>query len=86
MNCPEGMMGNIPIIYSAYCGHYESEKAMRSWKERLLSWPWNPWVKEKTIQMFVPDMYKIKKAKGWYILMHTSYKSEVNNYVSDAMS
>lgn len=29
----------------------------RSWRERLFSWPWKPWVAEKTIVMQVPDKH-----------------------------
>ena len=32
---------------------------IRSWKERLWSWPWKPWEKEKVIQVPDPSIYMI---------------------------
>lgn len=40
---------------SVYCTVSEERVVRRTWKERLLSWPWKPWVAEKTIFIQVPD-------------------------------
>jgi len=40
----------------------------RTWEERLLSWPWQPWVGTKGVMMEVPRAPKVQA--GGRILMH----------------
>jgi hypothetical protein len=71
-----GMMGSIfgtEIIESIYSiGKIGTEPKIvnRTWKERLFSRPWKPWVKTKTIQVDVlgPVMYQV----GNKFLVHPS--------------
>jgi hypothetical protein len=43
------------IIECPLCTVTEQRPARRSWRERLLSWPWRPWVAAKEISVKVPD-------------------------------
>jgi len=36
----------------------EPRQVLRSWRERLLGWPWRPWRREKTIQVPSNQIYK----------------------------
>jgi hypothetical protein len=35
-----------------------------TWQERLLSWPWRPWIKFKSIKIPDPKVYKIRAKNG----------------------
>jgi hypothetical protein len=43
------------IIECPLCTAIEQRQMRRSWRERLLSWPWRPWVATKEISVEVPD-------------------------------
>lgn len=45
----------IEILTSPYLTEPESRVVARTWRERLGSWPWRPWVREKTIVVQVPS-------------------------------
>jgi hypothetical protein len=47
----------IRIIECPLCTVTEQRPARRSWRERLLSWPWRPWVAAKEISVEVPDLH-----------------------------
>ena len=46
------MLG-FPIITSPYLADTERRIVNRPWRERLLTWPWRPWVPHKTISVTV---------------------------------
>jgi len=43
------------IVESTELTITESEIVPRTWRERLFSWPWRPWVKTKLIVRTMPD-------------------------------
>jgi hypothetical protein len=43
------------IIECPLCTITEQCLARRSWRERLLSWPWRPWVATRMVDIEVPD-------------------------------
>jgi hypothetical protein len=43
------------IIECPVCTVTEQRLARRSWRERLLSWPWRPWQATKHVSVEVPD-------------------------------
>jgi DNA-directed RNA polymerase subunit RPC12/RpoP len=71
---------NQGYIGCGYCGMniqysphtYTYKTVNRSWKERLLTWPWRPWIKTKTIKE--PGIYQM----GNTIIAHTSYQGEID--------
>jgi len=50
-------LGSIRLIESVWCTVSEERAIRRTWRERLLSWPWRPWVAEKTIVVQIPDKH-----------------------------
>jgi hypothetical protein len=63
------------IYYSSYCGNLKNIK--RTWKERLFTLPWNPWIKTKIY--IEPTIYKI----GDNFVAHISYKSKIERILHD---
>ena len=53
----------------------------RSWKERLFSLPWRPWITHKTIQVpnYKPAMFRV----GDMIIYHPALKKSIENSVID---
>ncbi len=49
----------IQIITDPYVSDYDQVR--RTWRERLFSWPWQPFVKFKTV--YSPKYYKIEGNK-----------------------
>jgi len=49
------MHRQIKIVPSPELGDLEDKDVTRTWKERLFSWPWEPWKVMKTVQVFVPS-------------------------------
>jgi hypothetical protein len=45
------------IIECPLCTVTEQRLARRSWRERLLSWPWRPWVATEQVSVEVPDLW-----------------------------
>lgn len=43
------------IIESIHCTVPEEQVTRRSWRERLLSWPWRPWITERRVVVQVPS-------------------------------
>ena len=52
---------------------YEVQIIKRSWRERLWSWPWRPWVVTKVFHK--PAMYQI----GNTIVAHPSLMSQIRD-------
>ena len=44
---------HVPIIETPYA--IEHKEVKRTWRERLFSWPWCPWVKTKIVEQ--PAIY-----------------------------
>ena len=57
------------IITSVHC--YEVQSIKRTWRERLWSWPWRPWVTFKTFHK--PVAYRM----GNQIVCHPAMLSEI---------
>ena len=51
------------------------EVVRRSWRERLLSRPWNPWIATKTIEVpnYAPAIFRV----GNTILYHPSLREQL---------
>lgn len=45
----------ITLLESEFFTIPKKQIVNRSWRERLLSWPWRPWITEKEIEIRVPD-------------------------------
>lgn len=73
------LMG-YPVIYSVYCGTYEDKIVPRTWRERLLSRPWRPWEKTKTVNEFVPNVLMVGSPP--IIVAHPSLKDAVEAEVA----
>lgn len=60
------------------------EKFKRSWKERLFSRPWTPWVTEKTIMVpnYKPAIYRV----GDKIVYHPALEDRVRAIVANDMN
>ena len=71
------LLSNIPslphVYYSPNCVIHKTVK--RTWKERLFTFPWNPWLATKIC--FEPTIYKI----GNDFVAHTSYKNKMEEYL-----
>jgi hypothetical protein len=50
-----GIPLGLHVMESVHLTQTEEREVKRSWRERLLSWPWCPWRSHKTISVEVPD-------------------------------
>lgn len=55
------------------------EKVKRTWKERLFTLPWKPWITHKTIQVpnYKPAMYRL----GNQIIYHPALKEQIRKSI-----
>ncbi len=37
----------------------EPKTVQRTWKERLLTWPWRPWITTKVVPTHIPAAYRV---------------------------
>lgn len=68
-------VASVPIILSSHACDPEYELVKRTWKERLLSRPWNPRRKFKQVMVALnPQMYRMRNpiSGGDVIIAHTS--------------
>lgn len=70
-------------IYATERDGDRPEKFKRSWKERLFSRPWTPWVAEKTIMVpnYKPAIYRV----GDKIVYHPALEDRVRAIVASEM-
>lgn len=70
-------------IYATERDGDRPEKRRRSWKERLFSRPWTPWVAEKTIMVpnYKPAIYRV----GDRIIYHPALEDRVRAIVANDM-
>jgi hypothetical protein len=54
-------------------------------KERLLSWPWRPWITTKTVIDIVPSD-KILKMPNGTLIVHPLTLSRLRNNINDSRS
>lgn len=57
------------IITSCYISDYDSIE--RSWKERLFTLPWRPWLKTRSV--YSPKIYKL--ANGDILCSHRTFQN-----------
>ena len=57
-------------------------QARRTWGERLLSWPWRPWQRTKTVIPVVPDTRVLRM--GNRIVCHPAMAEEVRRQIQSA--
>lgn len=50
-------LAGIPIVFSEYAGTYADVTVKRGWRERLLTRPWRPLARTKTISEFKPGIF-----------------------------
>jgi len=63
-------MNGIPVILSESLTQAgEPQQVRYSWRQRLLSWPWRPWVATYTVIPQVPYRGAMQMASG-RLLMH----------------
>jgi hypothetical protein len=60
--------------------------APRSWRERLFSWPWRPWVATKPVPRFMPRKDAILLADGRLVMHPTTYRALQENVEHNARS
>lgn len=62
----------IPIIEFDHLYTEQRRTVLLTWKERLWSWPWRPWIKTREIMIHVPDpnVYRIRGLSGWTFVCH----------------
>jgi len=73
-------LGSIRVIFTAHC--VQKETMRRTWKERILSSPWRPWVAIKEID--APAMYLITPSiEEQYIVCHPAMKEKLLEVLSD---
>lgn len=68
---------NKPIIETVYLTI--TKTAVRTWKERFLSWPWRPWQKLRIWQEPDPNVYVTKDA----IICHPAIAQKLREQVAD---
>ena len=61
---------NFRLITSEAMVDTKLETAPRNWRERLLSWPWQPWVKTKQVQVYVPRQDYVVNERSGTIICH----------------
>lgn len=49
------MFNDYPIITSVHLVTSHEQVIQLNWRERLLSWPWKPWIKTKVVIVQIPD-------------------------------
>lgn len=79
----------IPVIETPYA--VTSEEVDRTWRERLFSWPWRPWVRTKfvnkpAIYVFSPSLYGEVSRRGGglaglrdAIIVHPALVAQIKN-------
>ncbi len=80
------MLGDIyglKMISSLACVEQDGtrpEQRKRTWKERLFSIPWRPWITHKTIQVpnYKPIMFRI----GNVFYYHPSFESQIKEMIN----
>lgn len=48
-------IAGMPVFTSEHMCKKMTETIDRTWRERLFSWPWRPWVTQRMSIYFVPD-------------------------------
>lgn len=59
----------MPVLTSEWLTDPEQRTVRRTWRERLFTRPWRPWVATKTITVQVPST-KVLILPGPKVLMH----------------
>lgn len=70
-------IGGLQIIESQWM----IRTVNRTWRERLLGWPWQPWRETKTVSVEVPiwDIYQIGDKLICHPAMARKIRDAVNN-------
>lgn len=64
------------LIESLYLTESVERTERRSWRERLLSWPWRPWHATKTVWVQVPSR-KAVRLSDRLLVVHPEFKKEI---------
>ncbi len=67
---PGGFSGQVRIIESLWCTDPEERTVTRTWRERLLTRPWRPWERTKTVTVQVPSKTGYFLDYGRTLVMH----------------
>lgn len=59
--------GPITLLESHFLTVPKEITLHRSWKQRLFSWPWRPWLKTETTTINVPDPNMIQIKPGIWL-------------------
>lgn len=71
------MLNGVPIIISEHM--LDEKKVRRSWKDRLLSLPWRPWVNQRTV--FTPSESMVRTPQG--LVMHPQMWEQIKREVGE---
>lgn len=69
------VLNGFKIVTDAGLTQPEKRIVDRTWKERLFSWPWTPFIKQKVIIVHVPS--KEVYSMNGTIIMHPSVFSDL---------
>lgn len=70
-------LSGIPVILSQYLTETVTRVVARPWRERLCSWPWQPWIATRTITETVPSRTAV--TLDGKILMHPDLYRSLEN-------
>jgi hypothetical protein len=70
-------LGGIPILESEHCLDEVTRTRARTWRERLLSWPWRPWIGETTYVTLVPSKHVYMLQNPPCIICHPVTAKEI---------
>ena len=81
------MLYGTPLLTSPHIPQYAKKKVEvpRTWRERLFSRPWRPWVKTKQIEVDDTDTPIILKT-GWNFLCHPANVDRIKKEVAEAFT
>lgn len=81
------ILNGIKVFVDNHCvEHVDIE---RTWKERLLSWPWKPWIKTRTES--IPAVYEVRNPSqgmfsigpSHFLVAHPQKLKELKEHLDD---
>lgn len=72
----------LRVMESPWLTVEREEIERRSWKERLFSWPWVPWVKEKTVVYRDPDP-NFYYDGDFVVYCHPAMAAQLREYIAN---
>lgn len=79
-----GIWHGMPVLFDANMTEAKTEVIARTWRARMLSWPWRPWVTTETRTIRVPSRQVIQLQHK--LLMHPDLWNEMKRALSQESS